>query len=88
MKLNLFEMDRKRIAFIISKLYGPRTGPEEIIDQEHIKLRVRESVSKRVPDSSERGWHTVHEEDRITYRIVNLGEELEKKNQVLVEDNE
>ena len=85
MRLNLLGRDKKWIAGIINQLYGPRTGPEEIIDQEHIKLRVRESVSKRVPDSSERGWHTVHEEDRITYRIVNLGEEMEKKGVVLID---
>lgn len=83
MKLNLPERDKKWIAAVIHQLYGPRTGPEEIIDQENIKLWVRESVSERVPDSSERGWHTVHEEDRITYRTVNLGEEMKKKGLVL-----
>lgn len=86
MKLNLLSRDKKWIAGVIHQLYGPRTGPEEIIDQEHIKLWVRESVSERVPDSSERGWHTVHGEDKISYRVVNLGDEMEKKNVVLVGD--
>lgn len=85
MKLNLLGRDKKWIAGIINQLYGPRTGPEEIIDQEHIKLRVRESGSKWVPDPSGTGWILVQGEDTITYRTVNLGDEMEKKGVVLID---
>ena len=85
MKLNLLSRDKKWIAGVIHQLYGPRTGPEEIVDSEHIKLRVRESGSKWVPDPSGEGYILVHSEDTITYRTVNLGDEMEKKNMVLID---
>ncbi len=85
MKLNLLSRDKKWIAGVIHQLYGPRTGPEEIVDSEHIKLRVRESGSKWVPDPSGEGCILVHSEDTITYRTVNLGDEMDRKGVILID---
>ena len=85
MKLNLPERDKKWIAAVIHQLYGPRTGPEEIVDSEHIKLRVRESGSKWVPDPSGEGWILIHSEDTITYQTVNLGDEMDRRGVVLID---